>query len=681
MEKSYLPSAFHQSKFFHTYPLIGIFITLFFTFMSAISWGNERAMDLTELSIEDLMKVTIETVSKFEQRVIEAPASVSIITKEEIKKYGYRTLADMLRGVQGLFVNYDRAYHYLGMRGFARGGDYNTRFLLLINGHRINETIYDTATIGNDFPLDIDLIDRVEIIRGPGSSLYGTNAIFGIINIITRKGRDFKGFEASGEAGSFSTYKGRLSYGNQFEKGPEVLLSGSLYDSQGNRTLYYKEYNSPATNFGNARNCDGEGYGNLFGKVSFHDFTLEGAYNKRKKEVPTGSWGTVFNSQGNSNIDERAYLDLKHERQLAHALNFKGRIYYDHYYYHGDYVYDFADPGNPPLLGTAKDHVYSEVVGGEFQLSKTLFEKHKVILGSEYRYAYRQDQKYSEFIPIFNDQRSGWNWAGYFQDEFEILRNLKLNAGVRYDYYSTFGGTINPRLAIVYFPFEKTALKLIYGQAFRAPNVYELYYTDNSTMKPNPDLDPETIQNLEFVFQQYLGFNLWGKATVYYQRIKDLISQQIDPADGSLVFQNVNKVDGKGLELELEGKWENGLRGRLSYALQKAEDRETGEILTNSPKHLIKLNGIVPIWKEKIFLGLEEQFTSGRKTFTGGEAKSFFTTNLTLFSENLIKGLEISASVYNLFNKKYSDPVGEEHLQDKIEQDGRTFRFKMTYRF
>ncbi len=291
MENSRLSPTCHQPKFWRPHPFIGILVILFSAFMSAMSWANEKTPDITELSVEDLMEVTIETVSKFEQRVIEAPASVSIVTSEEIKKYGYRNLADLLRGVRGFFVNYDRAYHYLGIRGFSRGGDYNTRFLLLIDGHRINETIYDTATIGNELPLDIDLIDRVEVIRGPGSSLYGANAFFGIINIITRKGGDLKGFEASGEAGSFYTYKGRLSYGNKFEKGLEVLVSGSLYDSQGDQKLYYGEYDSPATNFGIAKDCDDEGYGSFFGKASFYDFTLEGAYQQTEERGSNGELG------------------------------------------------------------------------------------------------------------------------------------------------------------------------------------------------------------------------------------------------------------------------------------------------------------------------------------------------------------------------------------------------------
>ena len=146
--------------------------------------------DLTELPIEQLMNISVYGASKYEQKLMEAPASVSIVNKDEIKKYGYRNLADILRSVRGFFVTNDRNYQYLGVRGFNRPGDYNTRILLMVDGHRLNDGLFDQAPVGYDFPVDIDLIDRVEVIRGPSSSIYGTNAFFAVVNVITRNGRE-----------------------------------------------------------------------------------------------------------------------------------------------------------------------------------------------------------------------------------------------------------------------------------------------------------------------------------------------------------------------------------------------------------------------------------------------------------------------------------------------------------
>ncbi|MGC2061858.1 MAG: TonB-dependent receptor plug domain-containing protein, partial [Thermodesulfovibrionales bacterium] len=198
-----------------------LMLFIFFAGVSIVKAGdgsNQCETDLTDLSLDELMKIEIEIVSgasKFEQKVTEAPSSVSIVTADDIKKFGYRTIADILRSLRGFFVTYDRNYSYVGMRGFGRPGDYNSRFLLLIDGHRTNDAIYDSASIGTEAVIDVDLIDRVEVIRGPGSSIvYGSNAVFAVVNIITRRGRDVKTLEASGEAGSFNTYKGRLTYGN-----------------------------------------------------------------------------------------------------------------------------------------------------------------------------------------------------------------------------------------------------------------------------------------------------------------------------------------------------------------------------------------------------------------------------------------------------------------------------------
>ncbi|MBI4523506.1 MAG: TonB-dependent receptor [Deltaproteobacteria bacterium] len=669
-------------SFFNFRLLCSVSLDFLFVFamVATAGWAAEAKEDLTALSIEDLMEVRIESVSKFDQRLADAPAFVTIVTSDDIKKHGYRNLPDILQSVRGSFVRYDRNYHYLGLRGFSRAGDYNSRFLLLVDGHRMNDNVFDQSAIGNDFILDVDLIDRVEIIRGPSSSLYGTNAFLGTINIRTKKGKDLKGLEVSGEGGTFTTYKGRLSYGNRFESGLEILLSGSRYESQGDQRLYYKEFDSPSTNNGIVKDADDENYGSLFGSLSFGNLSLEGGYIRRQKEIPTAAFETVFNNDDTKTTDARAFGDLKYRHQLPYGVGVQGRVYYDHYYYRGDYIY--ADSADPSLLVKNIDKAQTQSMGGEVQFGKALFGRHNFILGAEYQYVFKQDQLNYDTSVYVDDRRRSKNWGLYLQDEFEIFKSLRVNAGVRYDHYSSFGGTVNPRVGITYTPFERTILKLLYGQAFRAPNVYELYYQDPGiSQKANPNLDPETIRTVEIGMFQYLGFNVWGTMNLYYQRIRDLIAQQEDPKDGLLVFQNIEGVVQKGLELELEGKWTGGFRSRVSYALQRTEDKKTGTGVANSPAHLLKLNGIVPIVSEKLFLGLEGRYSSRRKTLGGAHSGDAFVTNVTLFSQNVIKGIEVSGSVYNLFNNKYSDPGGGEHVQDSIRQDGRSFRFKLTYRF
>src|SRR6266704_2397293 len=251
-----------------------------------------------ELSIEQLGSIevpVVEAASKYKQKTTEAPSSVTIIASDEIKKQGYRTLADLLRNVPGFYVSYDRLYSFLGVRGFNLG-DYNNRVLLLVNGHRINNSLSDGAFIGTEFILDVDLIDRVEIIRGAGSSLYGANAFFAVINVITRKGRDMAGHgaEVSGEAASYDSYKGRVTYGTSFKNGLELLLSGTIYESLGHGTLYFPDFDqrihpefSRARDNGVAHNLDADRFKSAFGSLSFQDFSVEGGFISREKHDPT----------------------------------------------------------------------------------------------------------------------------------------------------------------------------------------------------------------------------------------------------------------------------------------------------------------------------------------------------------------------------------------------------------
>ena len=244
---------------FKLYLILGIAIFLLQT--SAVAEDDFSDMDLFSDTEESQLFHNIPSVysaSKYDQKVNKAPASISIVTADEIKKYGYRTFAAILSSLKGFYTTNDRNYGYAGVRGFGLPSDYNTRLLLLIDGHRFNDNVYDTFDITEGFPVDIDLIERVEVVRGPGSALYGPNAFFGVINVITRRGRDQGGFNVTASYGSFDTHKTNVSYGDRFDNGIEMFLSGTFYGSQGNKRLYFEEFDDPATNNGFAVHKDDE---------------------------------------------------------------------------------------------------------------------------------------------------------------------------------------------------------------------------------------------------------------------------------------------------------------------------------------------------------------------------------------------------------------------------------------
>jgi iron complex outermembrane receptor protein len=621
--------------------------------------------------------------SKFEQKITEAPSFVTLITAEEIKRYGYRTVAEILASATGFFVTYDRDYNYLGIRGFNRPGDFNTRVLMLVDGHRVNDNLYDQAGIGTEALIDVDLIDRVEIIRGPSSSLYGTNAFLGVINVITKRGRDLQGTEVAGGVGSFESYKGRLTYGNRFANGVELLVSASEYLSEGQESLFFREFADPATNNGYVLHADDDEAMNLSAKASYRDLGFQAAYVSREKGIPTAAYGTVFPTDRTRSTDEHGYVSANYEHQFENQLNLLGTLYYDWYHYQGDYLYDYSTTGTPDLV-LNRDQSYGEWWGAELKADRTFFDDHKLTGGAEYRDNFRQDLRNYDTSPPFvylDENRNSYNWAVFVQDEYSIIENLILNAGVRYDYYDTFGGTVNPRAALIYNVWS-TTIKALYGQAFRAPNAYEQFYVGTG-FKSNPDLDPEHVKTYELVLEHPLTEHLRGSMAGYYYRIDDLVSQETDPADGLLIFLNRGKTEAKGLEfqLEMDNRGPFGIGGRLGYALQRAEDRRTGDRLTNSPTHLAKLNVSVPILPERIFAGVEVLYTSDRETLAGHTSNGFATTSATLLGKNLLPGLELSATVRNIFDSDYTDPGSGEHVQDEIAQDGRSYWVKLKYAF
>ncbi|HEY6194422.1 MAG TPA: TonB-dependent receptor [Candidatus Eisenbacteria bacterium] len=641
--------------------------------------------NVLDMSLDQLMLVDLDSVygaSGFKQRISEAPASVIIVTAEDIKALGYRTLADILRDVRSCYVSYDRNYSYLGFRGYGPPGDYNSRIALMVDGHRINDNIFDGSLLGTEFPIDVDLIDRVEVIRGPNSSLYVASAFLGVVNVITKRGRDVNNLNVAGGGASYGTWKGRLSYGNSFANGLEMLLSASSYESHGQDQLFFPEFAAPGTHNGIAVAADGDRSRQVFANASWGGFTSHGVLGSREKGIPTAPFGTVFNDAGTRTVDTRGYLDLQYRRELARGWSLADRAYYDHFANDGRYVYDYSTLGGPSRV-LNKNFAHGKWFGDELNFSKQLFEGHRVSVGAEYRDNFEQNQGNYDVEPFFqylSDRRSSTSFSVYGQDEVRLLENLILNLGLRYDRYSTFGGTTNPRAALIYRPRDNTTFKVLYGQSFRAPNLFELFYTAPGN-EVNPGLRPETARTTELVWEQSLAHHLGMTASTYFYPIRGLIGEEVDPANGNFRFTNAGSLDLRGMDFGFWRKLPGGFESSLSYSFQDVKNVNSVVPIINSPRHLLQATVEVPLIGRRLYASSDAQFVSRRATLAGGTSGAYAVSNLALVTRDLARDWEFSASLYNVFDRRFTDPRSNGLAEDVLVQDGRTFRLTARYRF
>jgi iron complex outermembrane receptor protein len=210
--------------------------------------------------------------------------------------------------------------------------------------------------------------------------------------------------------------------------------------------------------------------------------------------------------------------------------------------------------------------------------------------------------------------------------------------------------------------------------------MFELFYAAPGN-EPNPSLDPETVRTMELVWEQYFANHFRMTVSAFYYPIRDLISQQVDAATGNAFFTNAGTLDLRGLDFELKRKLPGGLEGTVSYSFADASNPNARMPLTNSPRHLAQASLSAPLVKQRAFASMDLQYLSRRATLTGQQSAAYVVPNVTLFTRDLLKGWEFSASLYNVFNHKYADPAGNGLAENVLFQDGRNFRIKAGYRF
>jgi outer membrane receptor for ferrienterochelin and colicins len=647
------------------------------------------------LSLEELLNSKVYSASKYEQREAEAPSSISVISGDEIRRNGYRTLNEALRSVTGFYTKNHGSYSTLGVRGFAPPGDTNSRILLLVNGHAINNNIDGSAPLENDFLIDMDLIDRIEIVRGPSSSLYGANAFFGVVNVIIRTGNNNRGTVISGEAGSLGTYKETAIYSLD-RRGTQALFSASYWDTAAPGHL-----DSIEDPIGSKSNHDQTR--RAFALVSSHGFTLQAAASSAEEKAPSAAqWCGGCHQTDTHSTSFRGYSDLQYEHTVLKGTQFTARAYYDTYVSHGKYN-DIRQCSDAMCHGQLVDYdsAHGDKIGAEVKLTRRFLDKHRITLGADYSDNFRQAQQNYYYTPAISTRattnfayaRTSALWGIYGEGEFRLHPKLILNVGVRSDLYNySVGSTTNPRAALIFTPRKTTTLKFLYGTAFRAPSFSERYSAGMASL-PAPNLKPENIRTLEGVWEQQLGKRVTLSAAGFYNHIGSYIEAQTvivqghdGPIDGT-TFLN-SRATAKGAELELKGKLPSGIEGRVSYTYQDAHNDTPSSPLLDSPKHLAKLNVSAPLLHRMLTPAIEAQYMSRSATLWPATTYSAppLLINANLSSRLFWGGFSLSGGAYNLVGRSISPPtIGyfEQIYTVKstslLPDDRRSFRLKLTW--
>jgi len=580
--------------------------------------------DLTELSLAQLSQLQVAIATGAPKALTEAPAGTSVITAADIKAMGALTVDQALESVPGLHVS--RSSLNYAPRYFFRGivSSYNPQALMLVNGVPMSRLFFGDRgeRIPNQYSFPIKAVERIEIIRGPGSALYGADAFAGVINIITRDASSLSDTEVSASYGSFDTK--RASLAQPFDvAGAKGAFFLSYQETDGDEDVVIKsdvqsnldslQLGPPASYAPESAQLQSTFYDARV-DLAWDDFRVRAGW-RRAWDVGNG-YGT---SQALDPNSEYAYedgtLDLTWRKEnVLQDLDLDAQLSYLHSYLESDRQVMLFPPNTifPPATSTAfPDGVKGLPTLAEenarFNLKAIYrgFDRHLLTLGSGYYWGdlYKTtDFRNYQFVPgnpfpiplvpqqnvadtdmVFQPEAQRTSYYVFAQDEWEMLERLTLTAGWRFDKYDDVGSSVNPRAALVWKTTSTLTSKLIYGEAFRVPVFSELYTQSNPVALGNEELAPEKLHNVELAFAWQPTETFSSELNIYRFRISDYIDFVPDAGSSTFTAQNIGRIEGKGAEVEVRYALSSSLRLLANYSLQETRDRVSDEPVGIAP--------------------------------------------------------------------------------------------------
>jgi outer membrane receptor for ferrienterochelin and colicins len=573
-----------------------------------------RADDLQGL----LEQQVVSTASKQAETASDAPATSTVLTAEDMHRHGIRTLDEAINFLaMGVVVENNFHNFEMGARGVNFNGDYGDHVLLLVNGHTMNEQWGGTAYFDRGMGIPFEIIDHIEVILGPGSVLYGSNAMLAVINIVTKRAKDWDGVHAVVESEIPTTIRGAAGVGKAFklfgipseatvelqyfaQKGPEFTL-GKQVESP---AVPLEFGGKPVSSWGGTVRRDNYGqlpsaYARIF--VGDVEVNLRAEYWKRGS--PTNSY--TFDDPTNYELDRWVSGDVRYRAVLSPSIDLSSRLYADSYDYRQLYpIADAADGcvGGMPLGCYYKLTGISRWVGLEEQLSVDWLKDGRIftLVGADGRL--RTVGSKTDYIEYSTGRTPGSFGASDLDEKAigiyaeQILRPIKqvaVNGGARVDIDDRFGTHASPRIAATGQPWEGGTFKAIYAEAFRAPTAYERYYADPSGTVANPNLSPETVRSFELSFDQRVKSQhvLFGvfqtnyanlvlsesltKAQIAQYQSMGLLGKNVRSADQ---YQNIASVSSRGFNAAIDGTFVGGkLRygASMTAAIAREQDPST----------------------------------------------------------------------------------------------------------